>query len=140
MKLKLDENIPRSACARLIALGFDADTVLDERLGGCLDDIVWAAAQQEGRLFITQDLDFSDTRKFAPGSHHGLVVIRLPDTEQARIADYLVSWFAAADVKSWKRCFVVVTQNKVRVLRPGSDSTDVLIHKHQSCRFQRNAK
>lgn len=32
MTLKLDENIPRSAAMRLAALGYDVDTVLDERL------------------------------------------------------------------------------------------------------------
>jgi hypothetical protein len=34
MKLKLDENIPGSAKSRLVALGYDTDTVLDEGLGG----------------------------------------------------------------------------------------------------------
>lgn len=33
MKLKLDENIPRSTAPRLAALGYDVDTVLDEQLG-----------------------------------------------------------------------------------------------------------
>lgn len=50
MKLKLDENIPRSAALRLAALGYDVDTVLDEQLGGRSDDDVWAAAQAERRF------------------------------------------------------------------------------------------
>jgi hypothetical protein len=41
VKLTLDENIPSSAAGRLAALGFDADTVLDEALGGCSDADVW---------------------------------------------------------------------------------------------------
>jgi hypothetical protein len=32
VKLKLDENIPQSAATRLAPLGYDVDTVLDERL------------------------------------------------------------------------------------------------------------
>ncbi len=121
MKLKLDENIARSAAARLAALGFDADTVLDEGLGGRPDVDVWAAAQSERRFFITQDLDFSDARMFAPGTHEGLLLVRLPDAEQWRIADYLVAWFSAPDVETWARCFVVATPNKVRVIRPAKD-------------------
>ena len=34
MRVKLDENIPASVAARLARLGVDADTVLDEGLGG----------------------------------------------------------------------------------------------------------
>jgi predicted nuclease of predicted toxin-antitoxin system len=39
------------------ALGFDVDTVLDERLGGRSDEAVWAAAQAEDRFLVTHDLD-----------------------------------------------------------------------------------
>lgn len=125
MKLKLDENIAVSAVSRLRALGFDVDTVVDEGLGGRPDGEVWIAAQHEGRMLVTHDLDFSDARRYAPGSHHGLLLCRLPDAEQWRIADYLVAWLSAPDVATWARCFVVATPNKVRVLRPepSSDGT-----------------
>jgi predicted nuclease of predicted toxin-antitoxin system len=128
VKLKLDENIPSSAKSRLIALGFDTDTVLDEELGGQSDIHVWAAAQGHERVLVTQDLDFSDTRKFSPGSHRGVIVVRLPDTEQWRIGDYLVAWLSSAEAKSWAGCFVIATPSKVRVLRPGRGAmTDLVI-------------
>jgi len=81
VKLKLDENIPHSAGNRLATLGLDVDTVLDENLGGHPDSDVWAASQSEGRLLVTQDLDFSDVRRFAPGTHCGLLLVRLPDVD-----------------------------------------------------------
>lgn len=117
MRLKLDENIAVSAAPRLRALGLDVDTVVDEGLGGRSDGEVWRAAQSEGRVLVTHDLDFSDARAYTPGTHHGLVLVRLPDAEQWRIADYLVGWFSAPDAASWAGCFVVATSNKVRVLR-----------------------
>lgn len=122
MKLKLDENIPLSAKARLSRLGFDTDTVLDESLGGRPDSEVWAAAQAECRLLVTQDLDFSDARQFAPGTHNGVLIVRLPDSEQWRIADHLVAWFSNGDSRSWARCIIVATLHKVRVLRPPIES------------------
>ncbi len=118
MKIKLDENIPASAAPRLAALGFHVDTVPSEGLTGKTDSEVWVAAQADGRLLITQDLDFSDARVFAAGTHAGLFIIRLPDSEQWRLGDYLVGWFAGPDVESWRRCFVVATPHKLRVLRP----------------------
>jgi predicted nuclease of predicted toxin-antitoxin system len=117
VKLKLDENLPASAAPRLAALGYDVHTVLDEALGGRSDVEIWAAAQAEGRLLVTCDLDFSDTRTFAPGSHAGILLVRLPDAEQWRAADHLVAWFSDSGARSWQGCLVVATLHKVRIVR-----------------------
>ena len=121
MKLKLDENLPASLGARLAALGFDVQTVLGEGLGGHGDADVWAAAQAEARFLITQDLDFSDARRFAPGTHAGLLLVRLPDREQWRASDYVVGWLAAPEAQHWSGCFVVATTSRIRVYRPRAD-------------------
>lgn len=118
MRLKLDENLPVSLKTRLVALGFDADTVLDEGLQGRSDHDVFAAAQAERRLLVTQDLDFSDVRTFAPGTHSGVVLVRLPEADQWQLADFVAACFALDESRSWAGCFVVVTPAKVRVLRP----------------------
>jgi len=118
MRIKLDENLSASCAVRLTALGHDVHTVIEEELSGRVDSEVWAAAQLEERFLITQDLDFSDRRRFAAGSHAGVLLVRLPDSEQWRISDYLVAWFSLSDASTWERCFVVATPNKVRVRRP----------------------
>jgi predicted nuclease of predicted toxin-antitoxin system len=120
VRVKLDENIAESAAPRLAALGFDVDTALGEGLGGKSDPEVWAAAQRDGRFLVTHDLDVSVVRKFAPGTHHWLLLVRLPDAEQWRVGDHLVAWFSAPDVHSWEGCLVVATPNKVRVMRSPS--------------------
>jgi predicted nuclease of predicted toxin-antitoxin system len=121
VKLKLDENLPASGAVRLRALGLDVDTVVEEGLAGRPDADVWTAAQGEGRFLVTQDLDFSNARRFAPGTHAGVLVVRVPDVEQWRVADYLVGWFSQRDASTWSRCFVVATPAKVRVRRPPAD-------------------
>jgi hypothetical protein len=108
VRIKLDENIPCSVRARVKGRDLDIDTVLDEGLSGRRDAIV------------TQDLDFSNRRRFDPGTHHGLLIVRLPDSEQWRIGDYVTAWLSSPDIASWARCFVVATPTKVRVLRPAS--------------------
>jgi predicted nuclease of predicted toxin-antitoxin system len=47
-------------------------------VAGHEDRNVSAAAQAAGRFLITQDFDFSDVREFKPGTHHGLLLVRLP--------------------------------------------------------------
>jgi predicted nuclease of predicted toxin-antitoxin system len=101
LRLKLDENLPASAARRLGALGFDVDTVVDEGLAGRADRDVWKAAQVAGRMLVTQDLDFSDVRTFAPGTHQGLVLVRVPDADQWRLGDCLVAWFSQPDATTW---------------------------------------
>jgi len=47
--------------------------VPDEHTGRRDDDVVWVAVRAAGRFLVTQDLDFSDARKYAPGTHHGAI-------------------------------------------------------------------
>ena len=77
MKIKLDENLPDRLVAVLTELGHDVDTVHAEQLTGCTDPDVWSAAQAAPRFLITQDLDFSDMRRYLPGTHAGLLLVRL---------------------------------------------------------------
>ena len=52
-------------------------TVPDEGIAGRDDDVIWRAVQHSGRFLVTQDLDFSDVRKYQPGTHCGLRLVRL---------------------------------------------------------------
>jgi predicted nuclease of predicted toxin-antitoxin system len=113
MKVKLDENLPVG-----LNLGDNVDTVQDEGLCGASDDDIWVAAQQEGRMLITQDLDFSDIRRYAPGEHFGLVLIRLSNPSRSSLSARLRELFHSEDLDSWKGAFVVVTDWKIRVRLP----------------------
>jgi predicted nuclease of predicted toxin-antitoxin system len=118
LKIELDENLPLTLAPHLRSLGHDADTVFDEGLAGRDDEQVWRAAQTEGRFLITQDLDFSDSRKFAPGTHHGLLLLRLRDPGRQALAAAIREIFASQDVAGWSSCFVVATERKIRIRRP----------------------
>lgn len=76
MKIKIDENLPLRLGTLLKGLGHDVHTLHDEPLLGRSDKEIWDATQRESRFLITQDLDSSDLRQFAPGSHHGILLIR----------------------------------------------------------------
>lgn len=117
MKIKLDENLPRTLAASISALGHDVDTVLEEGLAAESDDVVWRAAQRVGRLLVTQDLDSSDIRKFQPGTHCGVVLIRLRDPSRAALIDRVSAIFSTETVDDWAGCFVVATEHKLRVTR-----------------------
>jgi predicted nuclease of predicted toxin-antitoxin system len=118
VKIKIDENLPATLAAWLASMGHDAQTVPGEGLAGHDDPSVWAASQREGRFLITQDLDFSDTRQFAPGSHHGILLLRLRIPGRLALTSRIQTLFRQENVEAWKRCFVVATDVKLRVKTP----------------------
>lgn len=117
MKIKLDENIPASLVGALRALGHEVDSVQDEGLVGRDDETVWSAAQADGRFLVTQDLDFSDIRRFKPGEHHGIMIVRLAQPGRRAVASRVRGVFETEAAEEWKRGFVVVTDRKLRVRR-----------------------
>lgn len=118
MRIKIDENLPSRLAERLTGLGHDAQTVEDEGIGGNVDPVIWETAQRERRFLITQDLDFSDARRFAPGTHFGILLIRLRTPSRRNLVARVERLFREEDVAQWPGCFVVATERKVRVRRP----------------------
>lgn len=116
MRIKLDENLPARLVTILERHGHDVDTVPAERMSGRPDAEIWQAVCSEDRFLVTQDLDFSDTRRFAPGTHAGLLLVRLREPGAKALAAAIGA--VATEISTWYGCFVVLTDNKIRVKRP----------------------
>ena len=121
MKIKLDENLPLHLATVLSELGHEVHTTIQENLTGHPDADIFDAAQKESRFLITQDLDFSDVRRYAPGSHHGILLIRLHAPARTNLIQRVAELFQTENVSEWVGCFVVATEIKVRVARPSRD-------------------
>jgi predicted nuclease of predicted toxin-antitoxin system len=119
MRIKLDENLPLELITQLGVLGHDVEHVHTENLSGRPDPDVWQAAQEEQRLLITQDIAFGDARMFTPGQHAGFVLVRLKKPGRGALMRKVRNIFASENVESWTGCFVVLSDSKVRVRRPG---------------------
>jgi predicted nuclease of predicted toxin-antitoxin system len=117
MKIKLDENLPVHLAAMLASLHHDVHTIAEENLSGKSDREVWESAQHEDRFLITQDLDFSDIRRFAPGTHCGILLVRLHSPDRESVIQRVSEVFRREEVDGWAKCFVVATDRKVRVIR-----------------------
>ena len=118
MKIKLDENLPLQLVPRLTVLQHNVHTPEEEGLAGAMDAEVWRGAQREGRFLITQDLDFSDIRRFTPGTHAGVLILRLQNPSRNALIQRIESLFSNENVETWSGCFVVATERKIRVRRP----------------------
>lgn len=123
MKIKLDENLPLRLASLLKNLGHDVHTLHDELLLGRADAEIWEATQVESRFLITQDLDFSDLRRFAPGSHNGILLVRLRSPNRGDLIARVSELFQRENVDGWVGCFVVATERKIRVIKSKRDPT-----------------
>src|SRR5215475_7087695 len=99
MKIKLDENLPLGLATALKHLGHSVHTTAEEGLAGKSDADIWSVCQREKRFLITQDLDFSDIRRFAPGSHCGILLIRLLSPDWRYLAERIADIFRNEDVE-----------------------------------------
>jgi predicted nuclease of predicted toxin-antitoxin system len=120
MRIKLDENVPDDVIEPLKNLGHDVDTVKEEGLSGEADPGVWAAAQKDHRFLVTQDHYFADIRHHPPGTHEGVLLLRLPQTGRLQAMKRVREIFEGNDVTQWVGCNVVANENHVRVRRPES--------------------
>jgi predicted nuclease of predicted toxin-antitoxin system len=118
MKIKLDENLPFRLVGILSELGHEIDNIPQEGLKGCNDEQVWEATQRSGRFLITQDLNFSNINLFKPGTHYGLLLIRLRNPGRNALLKRIQTIFQSEEVERWQGCFVVVTEHKIRVRSP----------------------
>lgn len=110
--------MPAALAAGLGRMGHDVETAPGEGLAGRPDGDIWTAAQDEQRFLITQDLDFSDLRKFTPGAHAGILVVRYRNPGRLALARAVIDLFTHEDVDAWAGCFVVATERKLRIRRP----------------------
>jgi predicted nuclease of predicted toxin-antitoxin system len=118
MKIKLEENLPVRLVGIFSQLSHEVDTVPQEGLKGHQDPQIWQVAQMGGYFLITQDLDFSDIRLFVPGTHRGLLLIRLRDPGRKPLVKRLKAIFESENVENWRGCFVVATYTKIHVYYP----------------------
>jgi predicted nuclease of predicted toxin-antitoxin system len=118
VRIKLDENITIAAKPLLVAAGYDADTVHDEALTGTDDEKLIEICRREERLLVTFDVGFGDVRAHPPGSHSGVVLLRLRDQQPPAVLDVIRRLVADYDLASFAGALAVVSDERVRIRRP----------------------
>ena len=118
MRFKLDENVPLRVARLLTGEHHEVSTVKDEGLVGEPDEVIARAAEDEGRMLITLDKDFGDLRSFPPGTHPGIIVMRLTDQSAPSVSRVLSNLLNEFDFDNLSRCITIVAENRVRIRKP----------------------
>jgi len=118
MNVKLDENVPAGLASLLEKHGHDVVTVPQQGLAGQPDATIWEATQGETRFLITTDLHFADIRRFPPGSHEGILVLRPARQGRRAIHALLQAVVAQQSLDMFRQCIVIADEGRIRVRRP----------------------
>ncbi len=115
IRFKVDEDLPRDIAPMLRARGHDAATVVEERLGGAPDSRVWEVAQHEHRCLVTADKGFANVSKFPPGSHSGIILLRLSRESRAGYIRLVDGFLARFQMDMVNGAIVSVSPDAIRV-------------------------
>lgn len=121
MRVKLDENLPHELASALRRHGHDVHTVVEEYIAGEDDPVVVAAATDEGRMLLTLDRGIGDLRRYPPGSHAGILVLRPTAQDPDSILALIQRLMRTHPLDDLRGCTVVVEPRKVRIRRPATD-------------------
>ena len=117
MRFKVDENLPLEVAERLRAYGHDAQTVLEQELGGSDDSRLAALCQREGRALVTLDMDFADIRAYPPADLPGLIVLRLGRQDKMTVLSVLAQLIEVLRSESLTGKLWIFEESRVRIRR-----------------------
>ena len=104
--------------------GFAADDVRDVGLRGYSDERVFAYAPAQRRVLVTADMGFANILRSPPGSHAGIVVLRVPDELPTNAANReLLRALSDLANESLMGLLVIVEVGRARLHRPEPGSS-----------------
>ncbi len=115
MKFKIDENLPEEVVAELRIHGHDAISVASQGLAGKDDKVIAAHIRNEGRCFITLDLDCADLRAYPPAEYHGIIVIRSKKQDRATVLALVKKFTPLLESEPIAKKLWIVEEDRVRI-------------------------
>jgi hypothetical protein len=118
VKFKPGGNLPGSAAGILAGAGHDAGTVRGEGLTGAAGPDVVSAATGAGRILVWLDVGLGDIRAYPPGSHAGIVVLRVPDQSAATVTKTVSDLASLTELASLAGPVAVLQRGLLRIRHP----------------------
>lgn len=117
MRFLADMNLSPLTVSALTADGMDIVRVSDVLPANASDETILDLARREGRVVITQDLDFSALLALGGYDRPSLVTLRLLDTDPDEVTQRLRQALSQVEVVLGQGCAVTVEETAVRARR-----------------------
>lgn len=90
-------------------------TVLEQGWGGLKDPELWRRLQKEERFLVTADKGFGDVRRFPPGTHAGILVLRPARESAVAFEQLLKEVIKQHDMIGLKGWVTVASPGRIRI-------------------------
>jgi len=116
LKYKLDENFGTTIKKLFLEEKLDVETILDEKLSGEDDEVIYKICCKENKCLVTLDLDFSNIIKYSPNKCNGIVIFRSSKNNSLEILKELIRQFLEAIKKeNPSKKLWIVEINRIRI-------------------------
>lgn len=99
----------------LVAKGYEASTVLEQKLGGEHDQNIAAICRRESRIVVTLDTDFGDIRAYPPSSYPGIIVLRLKRQDKVHVIEVFERLIPLIEREDLAGNLWIVEEGRVRI-------------------------
>lgn len=117
MKFMADMGISARTVAHLREMGYDSVHLRDEHMQRSGDAAVLQKAFREGRVLLTQDLDFGDLMAASKGVLPSVVIFRLHDMRPDHVNSHLDKVVAKHATDLANGAIISVNEKRIRVRR-----------------------
>ena len=133
MKIKIDEDLPKAVAEMVRRQIQDTTTVVGEMLSGILEPDLWKIIQKEERFLITGDKAFANIRRYQPGTHFGVLLLRPEENGIPQLKLLISEVLKSGMLEKLSRCIAVATPGCLRIRRPktADDSSRILSSGHK---------
>jgi len=116
-KFLLDENVPPGIGVFLQSLDFDVVHPKDSGMLGASDSQIMDLARQEERTLITFDKHFADLVHYPPGTHWGVIRIRIHPPLLSDVIRALDQFLKQFDMSTIQGTLIVLEKEGFRIRR-----------------------
>jgi predicted nuclease of predicted toxin-antitoxin system len=120
LRIKVDEDLSSEVAHVFRRADHDAVTVDEQGWSGCHDSVLWSAVQKEGRVLVTADKGFADVRRHSPGTHGGVILLRLDGESRSGYISLVGALIGIQAIEELAGAVAVVTPRGVRIHRARS--------------------
>lgn len=124
MRFKIDENLPEDVASILEGAGYDAVTVLRQKLGGSDDARIAQICKDENRILMTVDTGFADIRTYPPGDYPGIIVLRLKRLDRPYVTEAVKRLLSSLATEQVNQRLWIVEDVRVRIRGEKNQQTD----------------
>lgn len=117
MDFLADENVFLPIVRELRRLGNDVLDIKEQNLTGIADPDVYQMAVDQKRVLLTMDKDFTNILKYSPGTHPGIIVLKLYRLPVTTTTNIFIHAFNALNETDILGNIVIIDRFKTRVRR-----------------------